>query len=77
MLSDERDAVVLDRAIDALETLLDHPAVRSVATPVAYDRSRDAVLASIGDYVHATGTCAMVAVWKPSGDSTAISPSSR
>lgn len=59
MLSDERDAVVMDRAIDALERLVDHEAVRSVATPMPYDRSPTGVRAAIGDYVHATGTCAM------------------
>lgn len=59
MLSDDRDWRRMQFALDAAERVLDHPAMRAVADPLPYERSRDAVAASLGDYVHAAGTCAM------------------
>ena len=59
MLSDDRDWRRMQHALDAAERVLDHPAMRAVAEPLPYERSRGAVAASLGDYVHAAGTCAM------------------
>lgn len=59
MLADERDQAPLDAAIDAAERVLGHRAFRRLGTPLPYDRSRSGVLAALGDYVHAAGTCAM------------------
>ena len=59
MLSDERDWVPLTAAIDAAERALAHPSFRTVGDVAPYDRSPDGVRASLGDYVHAAGTCAM------------------
>ncbi len=59
MLSDERDWAAMHAAVDAAERALEHPAMRAVAEPLPYDRSADGVLAALGDYVHAAGTCAM------------------
>ncbi len=59
MLSDERDWAVLDAAITAAEQALDHPSFRALGHVAPYDRSPDGVRASLGDYVHAAGTCAM------------------
>lgn len=59
MLDDPRDWPPLSAAIDAAERALEHPAMRSIGDVVAYDRSLEGVKASLGDYVHAAGTCAM------------------
>lgn len=59
MLDDERDRTPMTAAIDAAERVLAHDAFRSVAEVVPYDRSDDGVVAALGDYVHAAGTCAM------------------
>ncbi|MFN8020042.1 MAG: FAD-dependent oxidoreductase [Acidimicrobiales bacterium] len=59
MLEDDRDWARMERALDAAERALDHPAMRAVGDVVPFDRSRDAVAAALGDYVHAAGTCAM------------------
>ncbi|MCU1361038.1 MAG: FAD-binding protein [Ilumatobacteraceae bacterium] len=59
MLSDQRDWAPMSAAIDAAERTLELPAMRSIGDVVAYDRSFDGVRASLGDYVHAAGTCAM------------------
>ncbi len=62
MLSDERDVAPLEVALDAAERALEHPAFAEMGSVVPYDRSLDAVRASLGDYVHAVGTCAMGSV---------------
>jgi choline dehydrogenase-like flavoprotein len=59
LLADERDAATVQRAIDAVERLLDHPAFRAMGEALPFDRSDDGVRATVGDYVHAAGTCAM------------------
>jgi choline dehydrogenase/5-(hydroxymethyl)furfural/furfural oxidase len=59
MLDDERDWAPLSAAIDLAEHALAHPAMRAIGNVVPYDRSLDGVRASLGDYVHAAGTCAM------------------
>jgi len=65
MLSDERDWVALSQAIDDAERVLDHPAMRRVCSPMAYDRSRAGAAAALGHYFHAAGTCAMGTVVDP------------
>lgn len=65
MLDDERDWAPLSEAIDAAERALSHPALRAVGETLPYDRSIVGVRASLGDYVHAAGTCAMGAVVDP------------
>jgi choline dehydrogenase/5-(hydroxymethyl)furfural/furfural oxidase len=62
LLADDRDAATVQRAIDAAEQLLDHPAFRAMGEALPYDRSDAGVRATVGDYVHAAGTCAMGAV---------------
>jgi choline dehydrogenase/5-(hydroxymethyl)furfural/furfural oxidase len=59
LLADERDAATVQRAIDAVEQLLDHPAFRAMGEALPFDRSDGGVRAAVGDYVHAAGTCAM------------------
>ena len=59
LLADERDAATVQRAIDAVEQLLEHPAFRAMGEALPFDRSDDGVRATVGDYVHAAGTCAM------------------
>ena len=59
MLSDERDRVHLGAAIDAAERALEHPSFRALGRVAPYDRTPDGVRRSLGDYVHAAGTCAM------------------
>ena len=59
MLTDERDWVLLDAAIDAAERALEHPSFHRVVDVAPYDRSPDGMRASLADYVHAAGTCAM------------------
>jgi choline dehydrogenase-like flavoprotein len=59
MLSDERDWAPMNAAIDAAERALDHPSFRALGDVAPYDRSPAGVRASLGDYVHAAGTCAM------------------
>jgi choline dehydrogenase-like flavoprotein len=59
LLADDRDAATVQLAIDAVEQLLDHPAFRAVGEALPYDRSDAGVRATVGDYVHAAGTCAM------------------
>jgi choline dehydrogenase/5-(hydroxymethyl)furfural/furfural oxidase len=62
LLADERDADTVQRAIDAVEHLLDHPAFRAMGDALPFDRSEAGVRATVGDYVHAAGTCAMGSV---------------
>lgn len=59
LLADERDVAAVQQAIDAAEHLLAHPAFRAMGDPLPYDRSEAGVRATVGDYVHAAGTCAM------------------
>lgn len=67
MLSDQRDLRAVERAIDAVERLLDDARFSSFGTVLPYDRSEDGIRAAIGDYVHAVGTCAMGTVVDTSG----------
>ena len=62
LLADERDVATVQRAIDAVEHLLDHPAFRDMGDALPFDRSDAGVRATVGDYVHAAGTCAMGSV---------------
>jgi 5-(hydroxymethyl)furfural/furfural oxidase len=66
MLSDERDVAGLHDVVDALEFAVGHPAMVDVASAQPFDRTDDGLRASIGDYVHAAGTCAMGTVVDPS-----------
>ncbi len=59
MLTDERDVGPMCDVIDSAVATLEHPALLAVGTAMSADRSLDAVRASLGDYVHAAGTCAM------------------
>ena len=59
LLADERDVGTVQRAIDAAEQLLAHPVFRAMGEALPYDRSDAGVRATVGDYVHAAGTCAM------------------
>lgn len=65
MLSDERDAATMHAAIDHAERVLQHAAFGAVCSVGPYDRSAPGVLASLGDYVHAAGTCRMGAAGDP------------
>jgi choline dehydrogenase/5-(hydroxymethyl)furfural/furfural oxidase len=59
MLADPDDRARMQRAIDLAEDVLAHRAFGAVGEVVPYDRSDAGVLAALGDYVHAAGTCAM------------------
>ena len=59
MLTDERDVGPMCDVVDAAVAMLDHPAFTAVGTALPVDRSLEAIRASLGDYVHAAGTCAM------------------
>jgi choline dehydrogenase-like flavoprotein len=59
MMSDERDRAPMNAAIDAAEQTLAHAAFAGIVDVLPYDRSDAGVLASLGDYVHVAGTCAM------------------
>lgn len=74
MLSDERDLVVLRAAAALAERLALSPSMAEVATPEPYDTSDRSLLASVGDYVHATGTCRM---GQPSDPLAVVDPACR
>ncbi len=59
LLSDPVDERRLLTGVRHLERLLDHPALRSVGRAVIPPMDANGVRANLGDYVHATGTCAM------------------
>jgi choline dehydrogenase-like flavoprotein len=65
LLSDPVDERRLLAGVRQLERLLDHPALRSVGRAVIPPMDADGVRANLGDYVHATGTCAMGRVVDP------------
>lgn len=59
MLTDPTDERRLRAGIAMLVRLLEHPAVRALGTAAVPPTDADGVRASLGDYVHASGTCAM------------------
>lgn len=59
MLSDERDVAAMHAVADVVERLLEHPVVAALGDVLEFDRSDEGLLASVGDYVHAVGTCRM------------------
>ncbi|MGB8859826.1 MAG: GMC oxidoreductase [Ilumatobacteraceae bacterium] len=59
MLTDDRDMAALRAAARLVERVANSQPVLKVATPEPYDLSDVALRASVGDYVHATGTCRM------------------
>ena len=65
MLSDEVDARRLSRGVAQLERLLDHPALSGLGEIVMPPTDSDGIRANLGDYVHASGTCAMGRVVDP------------
>lgn len=65
MLSDERDLVALRAAAMLAERVALSEAMSSVATPEPYDTSDASLRSSVGDYVHAVGTCRMGAADDP------------
>jgi choline dehydrogenase/5-(hydroxymethyl)furfural/furfural oxidase len=62
MLSDERDLATLRAAAEMAQRVATSEAVSAVASPLPYDLSDDGLRSSVGDYVHAVGTCRMGAV---------------
>ena len=65
MLTDERDMATLRAAAALTEQVAHSQAMAAVASPGAYDASDDGLRASVGDYVHAVGTCRMGSVQDP------------
>ena len=65
MLSDESDLVALRAAAELTERLALSDAMARVAVPAPYDMSDSGLRASVGDYVHAVGTCRMGAATDP------------
>ena len=65
MLSDERDLAGVRAAIRLVERVAQSPAVAAVGEVLPYDASTAGIRASIGDYVHASGGCAIGAVLDP------------
>ena len=59
MLSDERDLRRLSVGARRTAEILAHPAFREIVTPILPDLSDDGILAGLGDYVHAAGSCRM------------------
>ncbi len=59
MLSDERDWPPLRRGIVRAEALLARAAFTAIGDVLAHDSSDAGVLAAVGDYVHAAGSCRM------------------
>jgi choline dehydrogenase-like flavoprotein len=59
MLSDDRDLPGLRAAVTLVERIARCDAIAEVADVLPYDASDSGVRASLGDYVHASGTCAM------------------
>lgn len=59
MLSDERDLAALRAAAALTERLALGDSMAAVAVPAPYDTTDAALLAGVGDYVHAAGTCRM------------------
>lgn len=59
MLSDERDATRLVDALAQLGEVLEHPAMRAAIDASDPDLSLEGARDRLGDYVHATSTCAM------------------
>lgn len=62
MLSDDRDLPRLRAAAELTERIASTTAMAAVATPHDYDISDAGLRTSVGDYVHAVGTCRMGAV---------------
>lgn len=63
LLADERDVPPMLAAIEAADRVLERLGGR--VRPLPADRSPDGIRAVLGDYVHASGTCAMGAVVDP------------
>jgi choline dehydrogenase-like flavoprotein len=59
MLSDERDLPGMRAAVTLVERVAQRTAFAEVAEVMPYDSSDSGVRASLGDYVHASGTCRM------------------
>lgn len=59
MLTDERDVVALRAAAELTQRVALSGAMAAIATPYPYDMSEAGLRASVGDYVHAVGTCRM------------------
>jgi choline dehydrogenase/5-(hydroxymethyl)furfural/furfural oxidase len=59
MLSDDRDLPGMRAAVTLVERIALCDAIAEVADVLPYDASDSGVRASLGDYVHASGTCAM------------------
>jgi choline dehydrogenase/5-(hydroxymethyl)furfural/furfural oxidase len=59
LLSDETDEHRLRVGIQYLERLLDHPSMRALGTAVVPPTDAVGLRSHLGDYVHATGTCAI------------------
>jgi len=65
LLSHETDARRMVQGIAHLEHLLAHPAVQRLGTPVVPPTDSEGMRAHLGDYVHASGTCAIGRVLDP------------
>lgn len=65
MLDDERDVLAMRAAAALTERVASSPAMAAVAEVEPYDLSDDALRRSVGDYVHAVGTCRMGAADDP------------
>ena len=65
MLSDDRDELGMRAAVDLVERIAHSAAIATVAEVLPYDASVAGVRSSLGDYVHACGTCRMGAADDP------------
>ena len=65
LLSDETDARRLLSGVQRLQMLLEHPAMQALGTPDLPRTDLAGVRANLGDYVHASGTCAIGRVLDP------------
>lgn len=67
MLDDERDMEAMRAAVELTERLAHSDAFGRIVEVLPYDASDAGVRASVGDYVHACGTCRMGVVVDPHG----------
>lgn len=74
MLGEPADVVALRAGIDIAERVLDSPAFAAVGDVAPHDTSDAGLLAAVGDYVHAVGTCRMGA---PDDDAAVVDPRGR
>lgn len=65
MLSDERDMAGMRAAVRLVERIAASPEMSAIGEVLPYDASPSGIRAGLGDYVHASGGCALGVVLEP------------